>query len=968
MMTQFGGGRQQVFGQQHTFFNQQQTQPQQSMALRLASSAASGGDEGGAGEGGGGEEEDGGSDGGDQKKKKKDKQQREGEEIESEVVELDTESKGEEEVGAAAEEGEEGEEDETPTLIDYAVESAETSGAVRAIYDFPDPPDDLSEVVVLPTSILPVFPRFKQLVDTWDPVLQRRIRQLTAQGKPFVGVFWAKNAEEEGARIKPVTSTQGIAEVGTLVQVLQESEEANGCVRYQVVGHRRIRATEQLEGPGVLTVGIEDLVDEPFEDTDTVRAMSQELVKTVRDNLSVNAQNLENVPHNLRITPTLLRDPALMSDLAAALGPGDPASLQAVLENLDVPARLEQTLTLLKQEALRLQLQRQIGRQVEEKLSRSQKEHLLMEQLNAIKKELGQGKGDKGAIIDKFRERIADGDKTFPPDVLSTINEEIVRLETIDANSSEFNVTRNYVDWLTALPWGVTTVDNIDLHRAEEILNEDHYGMAKAKERVLEFIAVSSLLDNVHGKIICFSGPPGVGKTSIAKSIARALDRKFYRFSVGGLNDVAEVKGHRRTYVAAMPGKVVQCLKQTQSENPLILLDEIDKIGSGMYNPTGALLELLDPEQNKNFLDHYLDVPVDLGKALFVCTANSLDTIPAPLLDRMEIIELSGYVAQEKEEIAKKYLIPQANKESGTTAENVVISDTAIGRINAAYCRESGVRNLKKHIEQITRKAAFRIVRDGESPVIVDADNLRDFVGVEKYPSDREYAETPPGVAMGLAFTQTGGATLYIETIATSISGSGISGSGSGGDNLDEGQGKSTSRGGGGGGIGSFRVTGRLGDVMKESSQIAYTYAQNYLQKLQPDNDFFRNAAISMHIPEGAVPKDGPSAGVTMVTAMLSLALNRPVSPDLSMTGEVSLTGKVWPVGGLKEKIIAAKRAGIRRIILPRGCAAELEEVPDFVRDGIDFTMVDYYDEVFAVAFPEGGQGEGIIMDAAATA
>jgi Lon-like ATP-dependent protease len=508
-------------------------------------------------------------------------------------------------------------------------------------------------------------------------------------------------------------------------------------------------------------------------------------------------------------------------------------------------------------------------------------------------------------------------------------------------------------------------------------LDEDHYGLKDVKDRILEFIAVGKLRGTVEGKILCLSGPPGVGKTSIGKSIARALDREFFRFSVGGLTDVAEIKGHRRTYVGAMPGKVIQALKKVQTENPLILIDEIDKLGRGHQgDPSSALLELLDPEQNSSFLDHYMDVPVDLSKVLFVCTANVLDTIPGPLLDRMEVIQLSGYIAEEKAAIAEKYLAPAAKAAAGLENVNVNLTPEAIDDLIKSYCRESGVRNLKKHIDKVFRKAAFKVVQEigqedekveekpakeekkegtaataedaaktpqeeeQRKPLVVssnfsiniDESNLKDYVGPKVYQTERLYEQTPPGVVMGLAWTSMGGTSLYIESVLESSLGP-----------------KSTPH---------LSKTGQLGDVMKESTSIAYTFAKSLMATHFPKNKFFDKAKVHLHCPAGAVPKDGPSAGVTMTTALMSLALNKPVGSNIAMTGELTVTGKVLKIGGLKEKTIAAKRSKVDTILFPKDNQADWDELEDYIKEGLTGVPCDTYKDVYDVVFGDVNKDE----------
>lgn len=682
----------------------------------------------------------------------------------------------------------------------------------------------------------------------------------------------------------------------------------------------------------VLIVEVENVKQPIYKQTEEVKALTQEIIKTLRDIITMNPLYRESLQQMLHQNQRVVDNPIYLCDLGASLSAGEPAELQKILEETDIPERLQLALTLLKKELELSRLQQKIGREVEEKVKQQHRKYILQEQLKVIKKELGIEKDDKDAIGEKYREKLKD--KVVPEAIMTVIDEELTKLNFLESHSSEFNVTRNYLDWLTSLPWGVISTENLCLEKATETLNDDHYGMEDIKKRILEFIAVSSLKGSTQGKILCFHGPPGVGKTSIAKSIARALNREYFRFSVGGMTDVAEIKGHRRTYVGAMPGKLIQCLKKTKIENPLVLIDEVDKIGKGYQgDPSSALLELLDPEQNANFLDHYLDVPVDLSRVLFICTANVIDTIPEPLRDRMELIEMSGYVAEEKIAIARQYLIPQAMKDCGLTDKHINISEDALNMLIRSYCRESGVRNLQKHIEKVIRKVAFRVVKKEGEHFPVNADNLTTFLGKQIFSSDRMYATTPVGVVMGLAWTAMGGSSLYIETSRRHIR-----------------QGAKTDP---NTVAGSLHITGNLGDVMKESAQIALTVARNFLYSLEPNNLFLEQEHIHLHVPEGATPKDGPSAGITIITALVSLATGKPVRQDIAMTGEVSLKGKVLPVGGIKEKTIAARRSGVNCLILPVDNKKDFEELPTYITDGLEVHFATTYEDVYKVAFTD---------------
>ncbi|TGO58016.1 hypothetical protein BOTNAR_0189g00180 [Botryotinia narcissicola] len=730
----------------------------------------------------------------------------------------------------------------------------------------------------------------------------------------------------------------------------------------------------------VSLANVENLTEESYDPkSPIIRAVTNEIVNVFKEVATLNSLFRDQI-YTFSMSQSsgnVMSEPGKLADFAAAVSAGEVSELQDVLETLNIEERLQKGLTVLKKELMNAQLQSKISKDVENKIQKRQREYYLMEQLKGIRRELGIESDGKDKLVEKFKEKAA---KLAMPEVVRKVfDEEINKLAHLEPAASEFNVTRNYLDWLTQIPWGQRSAENFGINNAMNVLDEDHHGLKDVKDRILEFIAVGKLRGTVEGKILCFVGPPGVGKTSIGKSIARALNHQYYRFSVGGLTDVAEIKGHRRTYVGALPGRIIQALKKCQTENPLILIDEIDKIGRGHQgDPASALLELLDPEQNTSFLDQYLDVPVDLSKVLFVCTANMTDTIPRPLLDRMEMIELSGYVADEKMAIAERYLGPAAKELAGLKEVDVNLSKEAIEELIKSYCRESGVRNLKKQIEKVYRKSALKIVQDlGESVlpeeealteegkaaleeskkdqtdvketpetiekettevprvslkvpddvhVTIGKDNLKDYVGPPVFTSDRLYDVTPPGVAMGLAWTQMGGAALYVESILESA----LSPSSTPG----------------------LATTGNLQAVMKESTTIAYSFAKSVMAKNFPDNHFFDKAKLHLHCPEGAVPKDGPSAGITMATSLLSLALDRPLDPTIAMTGELTVTGKVLRIGGLREKTVAARRAGSKMIIFPDDNMNDWLELPANIKDGIEGKPAKWYSDVFDLVFP----------------
>ena len=944
-------------------------------------------------------------------------------------------------------------------------------------------PSSHPQVLVVPLNRRPLMPGVIMPVRVTDERLIAELEEMKARGQAYVGTFLRKSASSSSERVSSDTGGGGAGErnwdpsddmhdMGTFAQVqniirvpdiggvvvvdadedsadetsasgkassssssASDDEDTGGGATLLLLGHRRLRKTHTVRNDPMV-VRVEHLKDaspttrDDSDDSDDqiVKATANEVIATIKDLLRVNPLAKETL-HYFAQRFQDFQDPAKLADLAASMCSADDQALQEILDTVDVRARLEAALVLLKREVELGKLQADIGKKVEEKISGDQRRYFLNEQLKSIKKELGMERDDKTALAEKFAAKFAPFKADAPAHAIKVIEEELQKLAGLEPTSSEFNVTRNYLEWLTSVPWGHSSEERLDIAQASEVLNADHHGLEDVKARILEFIAVGQLRGTTQGKIITMVGPPGTGKTSIGASIARALDRKFFRFSVGGLSDVAEIKGHRRTYVGAMPGKLVQCLKSTGVDNPVVLIDEVDKLGRGYQgDPASALLELLDPEQNGSFLDHYLDVPVDLSKVLFVCTANVLDTIPGPLLDRMEVVRLSGYIADEKRQIARTYLERAAKERSGVGPDEARITDAAMDALIEDYCREAGVRNLQKHLEKIYRKVALKLAnakgpeaskKIGEArkklekaekaqktaeeearrhkhaskssageisggaetskaseraeaeladanraldaaraevddavaatatsePVIVDAGaELIEYVGQPPFQTDRIYDVTPPGVVTGLAWTSMGGSTLYVECTAVHT----ISRRKGGAENeISISSAENNASEGSGGGGGGLKTTGQLGDVMRESASIAHTFARAFLARTEPSNAFFDEKNLHVHVPAGATPKDGPSAGCTMITAMVSLATGKAVRPNLAMTGEVTLTGIVMPVGGIKEKTIAARRSGVTTILFPKGNEKDYAELSDDIKEGLEAHFVSTYDEVY---------------------
>lgn len=661
---------------------------------------------------------------------------------------------------------------------------------------------------------------------------------------------------------------------------------------------------------------------------DMVTAYTNNLVTTIKELLNLSPLFKEEL--QIVLSHSDFAQPWKLCDFAVALTTASREEMQEVLSTFDLIKRMEKALVLLKKEFDITKLQMMINQKIETTINKHQRDYFLREQLKAIQKELGMAKDDKTMDIERFKERAKKLE--FTEEAKKVFEDEIEKLSVLDVQSAEYGVVRNYLDILTSLPWGVKDKESNNLAKASKVLNEDHYGLKDVKERILEYISVGLLKKTgPRGYILCFVGPPGVGKTSVGKSIARALNRKFFRFSLGGMKDESEIKGHRRTYVGAMPGKIIQALKLMGTSNPVIMLDEIDKIGTSYQgDPASALLEVLDPEQNKEFLDHYIDVRFDLSNVLFVLTANTLDSIPGPLRDRMEILRLSGYIEEEKMEITKKYLIPKDLEEVGLKKTDIVFKTDAIHKIIREYCREAGVRHLEKNINKIMRKVAMHKVKELEkkkkaAKVEITVDSVEKYLGKPIFTSERFYSkEKLNGVATGLAWTELGGSLLYIEAVKNK-------------------------------GKDRLRLTGNAGEVMKESSSIAMTYLMSEKDRYLPVGLDLSDQEVHVHIPEGATPKDGPSAGVTITTAMISLLSGKPVPNDLAMTGEITLKGKVLPIGGLKEKVLAAKRENIHNIIVPSENRRDWDELPTYLRKGLHVHFVDDYKQVYHLVFGKKG-------------
>lgn len=768
------------------------------------------------------------------------------------------------------------------------------------------------DILILPIVTRPIFPNLMFPITFSGIKYLESVKLAYENENRLIGLVLIDDKNEEDI------FKSKLMKVGTIVRIHNISQVSANTIQVIVQGVKRFTKLNDLQEKDYIRWNIEYYEEPDNGQDDELKAYMLGIMNSVKELFKYNPMLQEEL--KLLMSQVSYDKPGILMDLISSTLKIENKHLQELLEAYDLKDRSRKLLTLLKKELEITHLQNKIQKDIEDKVSKQQKEFFLREQLKAIKKELGIEKDDKTTEIEKINERVSQLE--LSEEVKKVLDEQIEKLNLLDSHSPEFHVTRSYIQVLISLPWGIYSEDNLDIKKARKILDRDHYGLDDVKQVILEFISTIIKKKSVGGSILCLVGPPGVGKTSIGKSIASALNRKFFRFSVGGMRDEAEIKGHRRTYIGAMPGKIIDSLKRTETANPVIMLDEIDKIGKSFQgDPASALLEVLDPEQNNDFLDHYLDVRFDLSKILFVTTANQIDTIPRPLLDRMEVINLPGYILEEKLEIAKRYLIPNQMEAHALNKDEISISPKALKLIIDKYAREAGVRNLEKQIKKIMRNTTLKLAENKDKNIKVSVKNLSDFLGKEIFSTEELYKKIIPGVSLGLAWTSMGGTTLYIEA-------QGIKGRGKG-----------------------FKQTGQLGNVMKESSEIAYSYIQAKLCEEEKYCKFFNETFIHLHVPAGAVPKDGPSAGITIALALYSLATNKIIKNKIAMTGELTLTGKVLAIGGIREKVIAARRVGVYELIVPKDNKGDFERLPDYIKEGMLVHFANYFDDVLNYAF-----------------
>ncbi|MDM5334676.1 endopeptidase La [Ureibacillus composti] len=764
-------------------------------------------------------------------------------------------------------------------------------------------------IPLLPLRGLLVYPSMVLHIDVG------RARSVAALEHAMVNDNQIFLATQKDLRVEQPTQEE-LYTIGTLVNVKQMLKLPNGTLRILVEGISRAKIVNYAEEEDFTIVDLEIHEDEAKKDAE-IEALMRTLIsyfeKYAKSSNKITTETIESVID--------IDEPGRLTDIIASHLPLKIAEKQEILSIFNVKKRLDHLIIRLHDEQEVLNLEKKINSKVKQAMERTQKEYYLREQMKAIQSELGDKDGKSGEVAD-LRKRVEESG--MPESTKKIALKELDRYEKLPAASAESGVIRNYLEWLVTLPWTESTTDRLDIAHAEEILNRDHDGLEKVKERILEYLSVRQLMQTIKGPILCLVGPPGVGKTSLARSVAESLDRNFVRISLGGVRDESEIRGHRRTYVGAMPGRIIQGMKKAGTINPVFLLDEIDKMSNDFRgDPSAAMLEVLDPEQNNTFSDHYLEEPYDLSKVLFIATANDLSTIPGPLLDRMEVISIAGYTEIEKIAITQNHLIPKQLKENGLKKSQLVIKDEAIVDLIRYYTREAGVRNLQRQIAALCRKAAKIIVSGDKKRVTVNSKVLIEMLGKHKFRYGQAETENQIGVATGLAYTTVGGDTLQIEVSITA-------------------------------GKGKLQLTGKLGDVMKESAQTALSYVRSLSDKLEIDADFFDKHDIHIHVPEGAVPKDGPSAGITMTTALVSAISNKPIKREIGMTGEITLRGRVLPIGGLKEKSLGAHRAGLTTIIIPKDNERDIDDIPETIREQLTFKPVSSAEEVLDIALMGG--------------
>lgn len=769
------------------------------------------------------------------------------------------------------------------------------------------------ELPIFPSGDTVVYPAIILPLGTGEEKAVKLIDEAAATDK-IIGFFAQRPSSEQ-------PTPENLYNIGTAALIARMFKLPDGSIRAFLQGLSRIRLKEITRTEPYLKGKVE-VIEDKIEKTTELEALTRNLLALFQKVV----QLAPNLSSELNIAALNITEPGSLADFIAAHINLSLEEGQEILETIDVIRRIKRLTTFINRELEVLELGSKIQSQVKEEIDKTQREFYLRQQLKAIQKELGE-LDERTMEINELREKIAQA--AMPPEAQKEAERELDRLAKMPPAAAEYSVSRTYLDWLINLPWSKSTQDNLDIAQAAQVLDEDHYDLDKVKERILDYLAVRRLKTDMKGPILCFIGPPGTGKTSVGQSIARALGRKFVRMSLGGIRDEADIRGHRRTYVGALPGRIIQGLRRAESNNPVFMLDEIDKVGADFRgDPSAALLEVLDPEQNFSFVDHYLDVPFDLSKVMFITTANILDPVPPALKDRMEVLELPGYTELEKLHIAKKFLIPKQLRENGLTWERLEITDDSVLKTIRNYTREAGVRNLEREIGAICRKVARKVADGVEEKTVVTPDRLHDYLGPEKFRYEVAEEADEVGVATGLAWTPAGGDVLFVE--ATIV-----------------------------GGKGNLILTGRLGDVMQESAKAVVTYARSRASSLDISENFYEMNDVHIHVPAGAIPKDGPSAGIAMAVALVSALTERKVSKEVAMTGEITLRGKVLPVGGIKEKVLAAHRAGLKKIILPQENKKDLEEVPEHIKGELQFIFADSVDTALEAALkvPEPAKG-----------